>query len=189
MVRPLLDYRVDIKICSIHSVHGGVSWLRGGSGSLSILGSELLRGVSPPARLGGTAEEGTSAERPGGATPAAEQVAEANKSGAGPLRVAAVPAHEAASNVSEGTLVRGDDLITTFGWLLCRKPGASHPAPIAVLRAGVCCPAGCVAGMPKAFAELALERRHVAWLPRDSERSSHSTCCCRPGSTLLTTVA
>ena len=61
------------KTCSTRSVHGGVSWLRGGSGSLSILGSELLRGVSPPARLGGTTEEGTSAERQGTAG-TAEQV-------------------------------------------------------------------------------------------------------------------
>ena len=42
----------------------------------------------------------------------AEQGAEANKSGAGPSRPAAVPAHEAASNVSEGTLVRGDHLLS-----------------------------------------------------------------------------
>ncbi len=104
---------VATESCSARSVHGGVSWLRGGSGSLSILGSELLRGVSPPARLGGTAEEGTSTERQGAAT-AAEQGAEADKSGAGPSRAAAVPAHEAASNVSEGTLVRGDDLSSEY---------------------------------------------------------------------------
>ena len=98
-------------------MHGGVSWLRGGSGSLSILGSELLRGVSPRARMGGTTEEGTSAERQGAAT-AAEQGAEADRSGAGPSRVPAVQAQEAASNVSEGTLVRGDDLLSRVCRLL-----------------------------------------------------------------------
>ena len=99
--------------CASRSVHGGVSWLRGGSGSLS-LGSELnfLRGVSPPARgiEGGGAEHGTGGGN-GGNDGGTDKGGEAGQ----PQASGVLPAREAASNVSEGTLVRGGSRCQDMG--------------------------------------------------------------------------